>query len=533
MNFSGAVSSDFLKLVNIPNNKKPDFINFAATDFLSLRQSLINYVKSVYPLDYQYFIESDLGVMFIELVAYMGAVMSMKADMLANENFLATAKQRNSVRKLLELVGVKLKGPTGAAADAQITFNNVNPGYTDISIQPSDRVAQTTSPEDGSLLNYTLYKVVNGFVDTINSNGVITLYPEESDNQNDTSSIFSNLVLLEGALVTESGDFQATQSQKTVTLSQYPVIEGSVQVFLNSVNANVAGAYEQVDNIFFASGVSDKIFEIVYNDDYQATVVFGDGNVGISPDDSASYFIVYRVGGGSRGNVGSNSITKQLNVLDNASNTIQGTLINTDLATGGANAESIEKAKKYAPLTFRRQDRLVTLEDYAVFANNFAGTFGTVGKATAVTRKAYASANIIDIYLLEKASDLQLQRATSTFKRDLLESINKKKMATDDIVIVDGLVRTVDLVTTINIDSSDKQDESIIITKVRDKILNYMNVDNRDFGQSLSLPELNRVIFEVPEVRFSTIDNLDQDISVEFNEIIQLNNLSINVNLLQ
>jgi len=214
MNFSGAVSSDFLKLVNIPNNKKPDFINFAATDFLSLRQSLIQYIKSVYPLDYQYFIESDLGVMFIELVAYMGAVMSMKADMLANENFLATAKQRNSVRKLLELVGVKLKGPTSAAADAQITFNDVIPGYTSISLQPSDRVAQANSPEDGSLLNYTLYKVVNGLVDTINSNGVITLYPEESDNQNDTSSIFSNLVLLEGALVTESGDFSDYSSSK-------------------------------------------------------------------------------------------------------------------------------------------------------------------------------------------------------------------------------------------------------------------------------------------------------------------------------
>jgi hypothetical protein len=106
-------------------------------------------------------------------------------------------------------------------------------------------------------------------------------------------------------------------------------------------------------------------------------------------------------------------------------------------------------------------------------------------------------------------------------------------MATDDVVIVDGLVRTLDLVTTINIDSSDKQNETQIIANVRDKILNFMNVDNRDFGQSLSIPELNRVIFEIPEVRFSSIDNLEQDIPAEFNEIIQLNNITINVNLLQ
>lgn len=532
MNFSGAVSSDFLKLVGIENAKKPDFINYAATDFLSLRQSLIQYVKSVYPLDYQYFIESDLGLMFIELVAYMGSVMSMKADMLANENFLATAKKRNSVKKLLELIGVNLKGPTSAAADAQITFEGIASTYSQLDITPGNRVAQGFSPEDGGVTNYTLYKVVNGFVDTANATGNVTLFPEESDNQNDTSSIFSNLVLLEGALVTESGDFLSTQQQKTVTLSQFPVVEGSVQVFLTSVNNNVNGAYQQVDNVFFASGVTDKIFEVVYNDDYQATVVFGDGNTGISPDDSASYFISYRVGGGSRGNTPANSITKEV-TGDTGSQTYQGTLINTDLATGGANAETIEKAKKYAPLTFRRQDRLVTLEDYAVFANTFAGTFGTVGKASAVTRKAYASANVIDIYILEKASDLQLQRATPNFKRELLEEINKKKMATDDVVIVDGLVRTLDLVTTINIDSSDKQNETQIIANVRDKILNFMNVDNRDFGQSLSIPELNRVIFEIPEVRFSSIDNLEQDIPAEFNEIIQLNNITINVNLLQ
>ena len=93
MSFSGAVSSDFMKLADIPLSKKPSFINFAATDFLSLRASLVDYIRAVYPLEYQYFVESDLGMMFIELVAYMGSVMSMKADMLANENFLATAKQ--------------------------------------------------------------------------------------------------------------------------------------------------------------------------------------------------------------------------------------------------------------------------------------------------------------------------------------------------------------------------------------------------------------------------------------------------------
>ena len=152
-----------------------------------------------------------------------------------------------------------------------------------------------------------------------------------------------------------------------------------------------------------------------------------------------------------------------------------------------------------------------------------------MGKATAVTRKAYSSANVIDIYVLEKAGDFQLQQATPNFKTELLTSINHKKMATDDVVIVDGLIRTLDLVTTIRIDKEDKQNEDQIKALVRNNILMYMNVDNRSFGQSLEVSELNRKIFEIDEVRYSTLDNLGQDVLVDFNEIIQLNNLTINV----
>ena len=105
-------------------------------------------------------------------------------------------------------------------------------------------------------------------------------------------------------------------------------------------------------------------------------------------------------------------------------------------------------------------------------------------------------------------------------------------MATDDVVIVDGLIRTIDLDTTISIDREEEENQDQIKAKVRDKILTYMSADNRDFGEDLNISELNRQIFEVPEVRFSNIDSLDQNVTIDFNEIIQLNNLTISVTLL-
>jgi len=535
MNFSGAISSDFLKLAEVPLFKRPSLIDFAATDFISLRDSLIKYIKAVYPLEYTYFSESDLGMMFIELVAYMGSVMSMKADMLANENFFATAKQRSSIKKLLELIGVRMRGPLSAAADAQLTFTegpeSVGDGVGFYTITPANRVINVTSPQDEAAMSFTLYKVVNGIVDSMNSAGDIILYGDESDNP-DTNTVYSNLVFQEGILVTDSGSFAATEAIKTIKLTQAPVIEGSVEVFITSPDANVSGAYTEVDNIYFASGSSDKIFEIVFDENYAATIVFGDGTVGMSPDDTASYLVNYRSGGGSRGNLLPNVLNMSVAATTDG-NARTGTATNRSPATGGTNAETVEHVKQWAPLTFARQDRLVTLEDYTVFANTFLSKFGTVGKAVAVTRKAYSSANVVDIYILEKASDLQLQKATPTFKTELLTAIEPQKMATDEVVVVDGLIRTLDLVTTIFIDREDEPNQDQIITLARNKILTYMGVDNRDFGQSLVIADLNRQIFEIDSIRYSTVDNLQQNLHVDFNEIIQLNNLTINVGLIE
>jgi len=537
MVFSGTVTSDFEKLVVIPDAKKSEFIDFAATDFSTIRNALLEYIKAVYPLEYKNFSESDLGIMLIELISYMGAVMSLKADMLANENFLRTARNRNNIQKLLELIGVKMKGPTASVAQAKLTLNS-DPTFggdlsdpTKLKILPSDRTISVTSPLDGGPVNYTVYKVVNGLLDLANDGGYIELDgATESDNPTTTSSVYTNLALLEGGLVTVNGTFDTTDSIKKINLTENPVIEGSVELFVGGTLTAASGAYKQVHNIFFASGATDNIFEVVYDDDFKATIVLGDGIAGTSPPAGASYYATYRVGGGKRGNIPSEHINIAISVLDDTI-PISSDLENITLATGGADAETTEHAKKYAPLTFRRQDRLVTLFDYTVFCNAYVGPLGTIGKAKAVTRNAFSSANVIDLYVLEKASSSQLQRATTSYKKALLTAVNEKKMITDEVVLVDGLIRTLDLVVTIKLDKILAPKEESIKQAAREKIVNFFMVDNFDFGKALSLADLNRTIFEIPDVRFSSVDNLDYDVKVDFNEIIQLNNLTINVDL--
>ena len=65
MAFSGTASTDFMKLATLPDRKKQEFIDYAGNDFYALKNQLLEYIKAVYPLDYQNFSESDLGVMLV------------------------------------------------------------------------------------------------------------------------------------------------------------------------------------------------------------------------------------------------------------------------------------------------------------------------------------------------------------------------------------------------------------------------------------------------------------------------------------
>ena len=499
-------------------------------------------IKAVYPLDYQNFSESDLGLMLIEVVAYMGTVLSLKGDMLANENYLRTVKTRSNLKKLLELVGVDMMGPMAAAASAKLTCTTNPAGAASfpLTYTAENRVFAITSKEDGAPLNYTLYKIENNIIQNIKDlTAEFTLEGSEAVNSGvgEASSVFTNVAILEGALSVQEGTFDTLEGNKRIFLTETPIIEGSVQVFIDTGNITdpAQGAYTQVNRLYSASSTDSKIFQVIYDDNYAATILFGDNALGISPPAGSRFSVAYRIGGGTRGNIGNEAINVETKIVTSDSPTaatIQVTTENITPATGGSEAETSEHAKKYAPYTFKRQDRVVTLEDYITIGNTFRTSQGTIGKTTAAVRDAFSSGNIIDLYTLEKADDLRLQKASPTFKEQLLAEIEPKKMLTDEVSVVDGLIRTLDLVVTMHIDKESETIEPQIQQEVSQVILNHFSIDRADFGKPFIVSELNREIFRLPTVRYSTVDNMPEVTKVDFNEIIQLNNFTINTVLI-
>ena len=495
MAFSGTVSSDFMKLASIPESKKQQYIDYAGTDFYSIRSNIIEYIKSVYPLDYQ---------------------------------------TRSNLNKLLELVGVDMMGPVAAAAGATLTCTTApTVASFPLTYTAENRVFAITSKEDGAPVNYTLYKIENNAIQNIqNTAASFQLEGSEAVNNTTTSSIFENVALLEGSLSVQKGTFDTLEGNKRIALTETPIVEGSIQVYIDTGNISdpANGPYTQVNRLFSASGNDDRIYQVIYDDNYAATVLFGDNSLGISPPAEAEFTVVYRVGGGSRGNIGQEAINVETKVIpaDSPTATIAVTTENRTDATGGSEAETSTHAKKYAPYTFKRQDRVVTLEDYIAIGNSFRTSQGTIGKTTAAVRDAFSSGNIIDLFTLEKADDLRLQKASPTFKEQLLAEIEPKKMLTDEVTVVDGLIRTLDLVVTMHIDKESQTIETQIQQEVSQVILDHFSIDNADFGKPFVASELNREIFRLPNVRYSTVNNMPEITNVDFNEIIQLNNFTIN-----
>ena len=97
-------------------------------------------------------------------------------------------------------------------------------------------------------------------------------------------SYYTDGVLLEGAFGYQTGTFAQVDVFKSIILEEGPVIQNSVQVYIDTPTLpTVDGAYRQVTNLYQASSIDDKVFEVVYSDNYSAKIIFGDGSNGVSP----------------------------------------------------------------------------------------------------------------------------------------------------------------------------------------------------------------------------------------------------------
>tara|TARA_R110000782_G_scaffold102310_4_gene189324 strand:- start:7309 stop:9159 length:1851 start_codon:yes stop_codon:yes gene_type:complete len=95
-------------------------IKYVNRDFTSLRNSLVDYTKTYFPNTYNDFTPSSPGMMFMEMAAYVGDVLSFYVDNQFQETFIQYARQSQNLYDLAYMMGYKPKATTAATTQLDV-----------------------------------------------------------------------------------------------------------------------------------------------------------------------------------------------------------------------------------------------------------------------------------------------------------------------------------------------------------------------------------------------------------------------------
>ncbi|MDD4876034.1 MAG: hypothetical protein PHQ86_02730, partial [Dehalococcoidales bacterium] len=373
---------------------------FSGLDYDNILQDVINLVKDNpnYNENWDDFLSSDAGRMLVEIFAYIADQLATRIDWVVNENYLSTATQKQSVIRLLKIIGYNFTLPRAASVYVNVyTANYPGPYY----------LTEVYDSGEGTLTPFTL--------NVINTRGVSTTfelldYDSVLDKYNykvgvEVDSSEDVLTFYEGKTYVE--DFTATTDNGySFTLSNYPVIENSIIIYF--VNGSVEEEMLEVSSFIDPEAQNEQDddsndygvpYVLEVNEDESVTVLTGttallpNANRRLATDDVVKVF--YRTGGGVAGNIPARSIntsrTLSVELVAGGDTIVQlsggptGTgLVNTSQGTGGAAGETASHAATYAPLQIRTSNKAVSAEDYDTILNSHADV---------LTAKVYGNSN--------------------------------------------------------------------------------------------------------------------------------------------
>lgn len=206
-------------------------------------------------------------------------------------------------------------------------------------------------------------------------------------------------------------------------LKQQPVVPGSSAGTLSVVEGGRDTEWAAVDD-FAGSGADSLVFHL---DPVSGEVVFGpavreaDGSIrnygAIPPNGALLRLHSYRIGGGTRGNVG----VGQLRVLKTSVPYIS-RVENRVAAVGGAQAESVEELKARGPVVLRSRGRAVTAEDFEQLTREAAPE---IARVHCIAVDAGAEPGVVRVLVVPHVASDELGRVRRTDLDPLPESVGR------------------------------------------------------------------------------------------------------------
>ena len=105
----------------VSNKNQDKDVKYLSKDFNSFKNQLINFTQTYFPDNFNDFSEGNPGMMFLEMAAYVGDVLSFYTDTQLRESFLNLAQDRENIYNLAYSMGYKPKLTSAANTDLEIS----------------------------------------------------------------------------------------------------------------------------------------------------------------------------------------------------------------------------------------------------------------------------------------------------------------------------------------------------------------------------------------------------------------------------
>ncbi|MGY1694619.1 baseplate J/gp47 family protein [Geodermatophilus sp. SYSU D00814] len=476
----------------------PPAIDYTDKDFRSLRAAMLRLAEQRVP-EWTDRSPADLGMLLVDLFAYVGDIVLYYQDRIASELFPSTATERESVVDLLRLIGYELSPAAPAMADLTLVF------------PPQDRTVQvrhgTAFAAPGAAGAPVPFTYLGPTLDIALASDQVRpgVAPDGTP-----AVCYDDLPVEQsrraGPVVIGSSTGEPNQSFR---LPDRTIVVDSVQVEVNEGADWVP--WHRRDSLLFDiapdgralfSHPEARHYQLIVDGSDRPHVVFGAGRrppVGIDNVRAS-----YRVCAGAAGNVAAGAIvtvTGQVPALL--------AVFNLRGAGGGSDAERSDHAARYAPFAFRSTNRAVTASDYVALAH---GT-GTVAKV----RAGAVAAGRVDLYVAPAGHELR--PVPEALRHRLIGYFEDKRMAGTLVHVLDAQGVTVDVALSLSVDERFVGDA--VASGVETAVRELLSFDRVDFGQNLHQSDLYAVAEAVPGVlslnitRFRRRDSPAVDVDAE------------------
>ena len=104
----------------VSNKTQDKDIKYLNKDFNSFKSQLIEFTQNYYPNTFNDFSEGSPGMMFLEMAAYVGDVLSFYTDTQLRETFLLLAQEKENIYNIAYALGYKPKVTTAASTTLDV-----------------------------------------------------------------------------------------------------------------------------------------------------------------------------------------------------------------------------------------------------------------------------------------------------------------------------------------------------------------------------------------------------------------------------